>query len=346
MNARRVLMLPVAAALLAGVASPLRGAGQTRLDLVGDARGSALAFQEWAQVLGKAGIKNVRIRSGEDTDKVGIDVQGSEKSPLYVVTGLVASRDELILPGGRYKRSDAGRLARWLDDLAANGPPDRRPPRTAFGLTKEQFDEVHEDLARPVGFSTKGMARSQAVAKLGSQLRLPLGVDPQWKEAAADDKVEEDLSTLSCGTALACLLRPAGFCLVPREVGKRPTFGVVKAKPDQEVWPVGWEPPKDKQARGVLPELFEFHNVNVENVAAATALGAIGERLKVPVLMDHNALARHGVDPAKATVSLPQSHTNYSLALRKLLFQAGLKFEVRVDEVGTPFLWVSTAKPV
>jgi hypothetical protein len=34
------------------------------------------------------------------------------------------------------------------------------------------------------------------------------------------------------------------------------------------------------------------------------------------------------------------------LALRKLLFQAGLKFEVRLDEAGKPFLWITTVKPV
>ena len=62
--------------------------------------------------------------------------------------------------------------------------------------------------------------------------------------------------------------------------------------------------------------------------------------------MDYNAMARHGVDPAKAIVSMPAGRTTYSLALRKLLFKAGLKFEVRVDEAGKPFLWVSTVKPV
>ena len=48
----------------------------------------------------------------------------------------------------------------------------------------------------------------------------------------------------------------------------------------------------------------------------------------------------------KKTVSHPQHRTSYSIALRKMLFQAGLKFEVRVDEAGKPFLWVSSVKPV
>jgi len=64
------------------------------------------------------------------------------------------------------------------------------------------------------------------------------------------------------------------------------------------------------------------------------------------VLIDHNALARQGIDPAKAAVTLPRSKTTYSLALRKLLFQAKLKYEVRCDEADKPFLWISTVKPV
>jgi len=29
-----------------------------------------------------------------------------------------------------------------------------------------------------------------------------------------------------------------------------------------------------------------------------------------------------------------------------MLFPAGLQFEIRVDDAGTPFLWVTTVKPM
>ena len=45
-------------------------------------------------------------------------------------------------------------------------------------------------------------------------------------------------------------------------------------------------------------------------------------------------------------VTLPRSRTTYSLALKRLLAQAGLQFEIRVDEAGTPFVWISTVKPL
>ncbi|GAH44758.1 unnamed protein product, partial [marine sediment metagenome] len=163
MRVCRSTILPLAWVLLATMAPPLWAAGRVRLELVGQRHGSALVFQDWLRVLSRAGVKNVRIRPARPTDKVGIDVRGSEASPLYVVTGIVKSGDELILPGGRYRRRDAARLARWLDELAEHGPADQREQSLAFGLSAEQFEQVRRDLARPVGFSTQGISRHETV---------------------------------------------------------------------------------------------------------------------------------------------------------------------------------------
>ena len=287
--------------------------------------------------------RNVRIRTAEPNDAAKIDVQGTDQSPVYLVTGLITSHDEVVVPGGRFKRSNVAGLARWLDDLAENGPPNRREAKSAFGLTAKQLERVHDDLARPVGFSTAGMTPGEALEKIAQRLSLPVELAGNLS-ASGDDKIAEELSGLSCGTALACLLRPAGYCLVPRQTGRGLGYAVAKARLDQEVWPVGWPP--EKPLIETVPALFEFHNVNVQNVPAAKLLDTLSKMLKVPVLVDHNALARHGIDPTKALVAMPQAKTTYSLALRKLLFKAGLKFEVRVDEAGKPFLWVSTVKPV
>ncbi len=202
--------------------------------------------------------------------------------------------------------------------------------------------QVRADLAKPVGFSTRGMLPGDAVERIGRNLKLPIRVTGSLP-AAEDDKIAEDLSGLSCGTALASILRPLGYCMVPRQTPQGLACAVAKAKLDQEVWPIGW--PVERPA-DALPALYDFLPVNVQNVPAAKALAAIGARLKVPVLMDYNAMARHGIDPAKALVSMPPGRSNCSLALRKLLFKAGLKFELRVDEANKPFLWVTTVKPV
>jgi hypothetical protein len=294
-------------------------------------------------LLGKAGIRNVRLRAATDSDNVGIETQGDADSPIYRVIGVVSSRDELLLPGGRFRRSEVGRLAQWLNDLAEHGPDARKQRKAAFGLSAAQFDRVRADLAMPVGFATQGMTGQQVVQKIARRLKLPLKLDAETTQALADGKLGDELIDLSCGTALACVLRSAGYGLAPRDTGGELAYAVVKARADLEVWPVGWA--SEKTPQEILPALFEFLNVNVQNVSAATALDAIAKRVKTPMLIDHSALARHGIDPAKAMVSLPRGRTTYSLALRRLLFKAGMKFEVRCDEAGTPLLWITSLKP-
>jgi len=340
----RLLRLPVAVLLLLVAASPIRAEGRVQLELVGEARGASLTFQDWARTLANAGIRNVRIRAATGAERVGIEIRGTGTSRLYVVTGIIRSRDELLLPPGRFRRGDAGRLARWLDDLARLGPEDRREPKSAFGLSASQFEQILEDASQPVAFATAGVARGMVVDRIGGSLLLPLSIEPGLADSLKTDKLDEELLGLSSGTALAYVLRPMGMCMVPRQLGGSPAYTVVKSREGLEIWPVGWD--SEKPARDVLPALYEFHSVNIQGVPASRALTAIGKILDAPVLIDHSALARHGIDPAKAMVTHPRSRTTYSLVLRKILFQAGLKFEVRLDEADRPFLWISTVKPV
>jgi hypothetical protein len=316
--------------------------GQVELEIAGNTQlGAGMAFQEWQRALAAAGVQNFRLRGGQDGEKTGIEISGTAQAPIYKVTALILPGDVLAVPGARFRRSDCKQLAAWLDDLAKRGPPDKREKIAAFGLTASQLDKINADLGKPVGFATKGMTRADAVQKITGQLGLSLAIDGTLTDG--DDKIEEDLSGLSCGTALACILRPIGFCMVPHESGESLAYTVKKAELGQEVWPIGWPAANGPKA---VPGMYELHNVNISNVAAEKVLSAIGNQLKLVVLYDHNAMARHGIELDKAVLSHPQAKTSYSIALRKMLAKAGLKFELRVDEAGKPFLWVSTMKPV
>jgi len=316
--------------------------GQVQLEIAGNVQlGAGLSFQQWGQALNAAGIQSFRLRSGQEGEKPSIEVGGTPQAPFYKVTAVLGAGDELVVPGGRFRRSECKKLAAWLDDLAKRGPPDKREKVSAFGLTASQLEKVNADLSKAVGFSTQGMTRSEAVNKIAGQLGLPLKIEGVLAEG--DDKIEEELAGFSSGTALACILRPIGFCLAPRESGESLSYAVKKARLDQEVWPVGWPAEGGKRP---VPALYESHNVNVSGVSAAKLLEVVGKQVHAAVFYDHNALARHGIEPDKATVSQPQRRTTYSIALRNMLAKVGLKFEVRVDEAGKPFLWVSTLKPV
>jgi hypothetical protein len=332
--------------VLIGLVAPFAcAAGTAQLELIGG-RSQAAAFQDWAKALDKGGIPNVRIRSAADADLVpNIETAGTPDLPVYVVTGVVTSRDELLLPSARYRRSEIGRLKAWLDDLAQNGLHSQRPAKVAFGLTQAQYDELKKALAKPANTTTLGMPRNQAIEKISRQLSIPLTFANGSLREVGDDKVEDEVSELTSGTALAILLRPAGYCLVPKVAGSSLELTAVKSRPElKEIWPIGG--PITKTVQETVPKLMDFLPVNVQNVSAATAAEAIAKRLETPLIYDRVALARHGIDPSKTMVTLPRSKTTYSLALRKLLFQAGLKYEVRIDEGGTAFLWVSSVKPL
>lgn len=329
----------------AGTARPAEGpSGRVELELVGDARGAALDFHQWVEAIKAAGIENVRLRTSRTPVEPEMQSRGDAGQRVYTVVGVV-SGDVLILPDGRYRRSELRRLAQRLDELAHLGPPDQRETRGAFGLSAKQTDLLLADAAKPVAFSTAGLPRRQAVEKLVGALGFPVRFDPGTAEALGQDGdvVAEELLGVSRTTALACLLRPAGLCLVPRNAGgETVAYAVVRSAPGLEIWPIGWEP--KKPAREYLPGLFEIKDVNVQGVSVADVLSAVGKQLSVPVLLDHNALARHGIDPAKAPAAHPPGRTTYSSALRKMLFSAGLKFEVRLDEAEKPLLWVTTLK--
>ena len=289
----------------------------------------------------------MRFRVAEDSDKLGIENRGTAQSPIYVVTGIVRSRSELLLPGGRFGPGDADRLKQWLQNLAEHGPnagkAAGKETKSPFGLSSEEFDRVREELAAPVGFATRGQSGRQIVKQIAERLARPLALDGEAAQALAEGTIDESLDGLSCGTALAYVLRSAGYGLLPNVTGGQSSYAAVELREKIKVWPVGWPDPKSGER--APPAMFEFLNVNVQNVPAAQALEAIAKRLKMPVLLDHRALARYGIDPQKTMVSLPRSRTTYSLALRKLLGKAGMKFEVRYDEADRPLLWVTSLKP-
>jgi len=338
------LIFPALPILFVASTTVALAAGQVQLELVTDQGVSITAQQQWLRQLAEAGVSGFRIRVRQPSDQPKIETGGTPQAPIYQVTGVIVSDNEVVVPGKRFRLNNLVPLRQWLDELAQQGPAENRAPTDSFGLELEQFQRLHDDLAQPLGFSTAGMGRLAVLEKIAGQLKHPLRIDRQRLGATDEDKVSEELSKVSCGTALAGVLRPLGFCLVLHRGAGQGEYAVMASAPDLKAWPVGWKP--DKPDRELVPGLYEFLNVNVQGVAVTKVVEAVGTRLELPVLWDQNALARHGVEPEQAIVNLPNSRTTYSLMLRKVLFQAKLKSELRIDEAGQPLLWITTIKPL
>jgi len=71
------------------------------------------------------------------------------------------------------------------------------------------------------------------------------------------------------------------------------------------------------------------------------ALSAIGPLIKMPMFFDRAALKTYRIDPAKTQVKLAKTRTTYKRVIDRVLSQARLGSEIRIDEAGMPFLWIT-----
>jgi hypothetical protein len=337
----RLLALLIAAAVgSSAFAAPPR----VTLEIVARPGLAPTAPQEWHRALSSVGVSSVRIRSGTGGEEMGIEKEGRAAAPVYKVVGILSADNVLYLPGGKFGLRESGKLKAWLANLHDAGSEGVMAPRSKSGLLPSELERVSDDLKRPVVISTKGQSAANAVRQIAAALKVPLVFDGGASAALSEVAIEDELQGLSSGTALAALARPAGLVLEPRHArGGQLEYRLGKPRAGGEAWPVGWKP--KKRPADVLPLLFEMLNVEIQEISVAEALAAIEGRLKVPFLFDRNALALYEVDPAAVQASVPEKRMSYSLVLRRVLSQAKLEYELRVDDAEKPFVWITTIKP-
>lgn len=344
MLVRGIMPLALALSMSLSMAGSLSAAGRVELELVTAAEFPRFETQKWYRLLTDLKIKGLRIRSIRPSDKLEIVTGGSKSSPVYRVKGMLTARGELALPGGKkFTLRDGSRLASWLKGLREFGP-DGTKKVAAFGLTPDQFEAVRKDLAQAIAFSTKGKTRAEVLkniaGRLNHQTALHRGARDALKEAG---DLSEELKGISFGTALACLLRPAGLGLAPSRLpGGKVRFDIRAGLSEKQAWPVGLS--AQDQRRKLLPGLFDFLDVEIDKgTSMATALDSISAKLKAPILLDHNALAELNIELSKATVTVPPRRTTLSILISRLLRAANPRLitEMRIDEANKPFIWVT-----
>ncbi len=309
-------------------------------------RGFAIDGQQrWMRYLGdKAfGLTHVRIRSSRAGDEPKIVNRGSDSAPRYEVTGILTANGRLGLPGLIVRYGQRKELIAWLDKLRRGGDQAVTAPTGIFGLRSKQLAALHDALKQRVAIPTKGKSVREVVQHIQRMSQLQIDLDASAQPVlSGSNKVLDELNGLSCGTALAVAVRPYGLSVVPTGQGAR-TVGlrVTKNAKSEEIWPIGR---RAKSGAGSLaPALLKFINVEIVDQPLDDTLDAIQGRLKIPFLYDHNALARHEVN-LHDTVNLPRKKTFYKKIIDLLLFQKLLIAQLRTDEAGAPFLWITSVK--
>lgn len=342
MSSRAIVGL--AALLICGAwGAELRAAGpRVEIEIFQVGRVSPTVPQEWMRILSEVGFSSPRIRSARGGDKIGVTASGSGRSLKYRVTGQLGTDGRIqITARDAFRQGDRERLRSWLKELKEHGPGGE-PVKGEFGLTAEQFAAVTKDLAVTVKKSTKGET-ADVVKQLEAGLRYPLRFDRGAKAALQKaGAVKDELQGFATGTALAAVLRPAGLVFRPQFAAGRYEYLVTAGRRGVEMWPVG------RSFKGgeadVMPKLVSFQATQQVRLPLSVAMDEMSRMLEVAVLFDHRGLARKKIDVTTTEVEMQQERRIMKRILLRILGQAGLRYDVRVDDAGRAFLWVRPKK--
>jgi len=202
-----------------------------------------------------------------------------------------------------------------------------------------------DSLAQTVPFSTTGQSVQAILEQLARQQPLPVVIEPEAKTILARGGLTEvELQGLATGTSLALLLRGQGLTLAPEKLRGQPLqLRVARPAADRQSWPVGWKSPTPP--RRLLPSLYKRRVFEIDGYSLAEALEALGPRIGLPIRFDRWLLARQRIVPDQIQVTFPGEKTYLKRVVDRLLSQARLASELRVDERGNPFFWITQFGP-
>lgn len=297
----------------------------------------------WHQLLTGAGVDNLRLGgSGNETKKLEIEQPEGTAGTHYRVYGVITASNELLLPGAKFGRNDRTALAKWVADLKAGGPPKKPGAKPVpFGLQPMQLEAIAKDLGTQADFSTTGVTLKKVIIEVGARTTNPIVAEPQIAAGLdAMEKVPGELKGLACGTVMAAALRREGLSMIPRTTSTGTLeYFITRARAGQDVWPVGW--PAEKPIPEMLPDLFTLRNVAIDDIPASQLLQVVADRVKLPMLFDEQALLEKKIDASKIKIKIPEGKLGYQGVLDRAMFQANMKHEVRIDDAGRPFLWIT-----
>lgn len=305
------------------------------LDVVRSANAPFNAAQEWARSLDR--LSSVRVRlNGNQVPQPSVKQSGNTLRVVAVIDG----NNRLVVPGKSFTMRQVAALQSWLDAQAkggANGAASESKNR--FGLTRTQLERTHDSLKALVADSTQGKKVLPVVTSIARRAGLPLSLSSGMRTIAGDAVVPDEWQGFTSGTTIAALLRPLELVMIPK-VGRAGQIELViehDATAD-ESWPVGWKSSLKK--RELIPKIYDPLPIDIADTPIADVMKAIESRIETPMFYDTALLRLLELDPAKETVTYNSSRTIYTKAISLTLSKAQMKHEIRVDEIGRPFIWI------
>ena len=302
--------------------------------------------QEWGRVFQKLGY-NVRFREPRSGEAPRVeDLDRDDFRATHVVAAMAAS-GAIRIGAEQFEIDNPEPLTLVLEKLqrhGAKGPPESSP---TWGLTDDQFKEVTRLLGVPCEKTIELQSSILAIESIG----LPGNMRMKFTEAARQQALAKrpdsapesiELQGFTKGSAIAIVLAQYGLGFRPKYIAPgQYDIEIDRGDESNNLWPIGWKP--EQSFSEILPAYFRAIPLDVEDVEVNALVGAISDKLGVPHFSSAYALTIKGLD----LDTLKYTRRDDRIAPARLLTAVGDKFElgfdVRVDEAGKLFLWVTTA---
>jgi hypothetical protein len=325
--------------------SPLLGQERVRVDfeLLTEPGFPLGGERRWMESLQHIPNVRLRVRPARGGEPPLVNPITPDSKSHFQVQGILTAQNQLRLVGGTFRLEERRRIEEWIERLGSDGARNLDAPRGPFGLTEDQLLSAQEALQRPVPFSTQGMAMSDFLRQSKGLIPLDMEADGSARaQLVGGPAVSSELQGMSAGTALAIAMHERGVGVTLRRTGGTTRVVLVDPAQTKEFWPAGW--PVERAPRQTVPSLFNYLNVEINDTPLTEALEAIQQRVEARFLFDRPALNRHKIDPREVQVQFNSGRTYYKRILDNLLYQAKLRSEIRMDDAGEPFLWITTIK--
>ena len=326
------------------VSSPVAFAAKASVDLeIVVLRGAPIdAAQRWTKQLSANKFNRVRVRTGDES-RPSLKTTNSSGTVRHSVIGIIDSRNNLYLPGAKFRLGQKRQIEEWVEKLSADKQTDNQAkrqnesPSSAFGLSEKDLVRLHDRLNIRLDVDA-GVKTQDVIRRFEEKTKLKVSVAAVAK-VRLTFPVERKISGLSAGTSLAATLRPLRLCMVPQLQGGITTIRIDDLQSARESWPVGW--PRQKKRIELVPKLFEHLEVKINSTPLPNVLSAIENKLGVPIIVDDYTFSQRSIELDKLKVNFPSRRVLYDKFMGVILNRNLMRFEVRVDEAGSPFLWVT-----
>lgn len=306
--------------------------------------GSRVASQNWGRVFAKLGhivtVRQQTKRDGDGPDEAVTQTETSSSRRIKAI-GMLDKSGRVHFGSQSFGLTDESKLRDWITGLKKYGVQGDPKDQPMWGLNPEQFDTIFRAMAKPVDADVKGMSLPEAI----TAIKIPSDFPIKWEDgakniAAKGKKVDRDLRLFGRGTVLGVLLADAGLGFVPRRQPDGSIAVLITNRNKSDHWPVGWLP--QLSIAKTLPSFYKRIDVSLPNVSLTRVFSAIESSQKLPILVDHHHIKAKGQEFDKMKVEIRPRKMSWNNVIRTATTKNRLSYEVRVDELGKPFVWVST----